>query len=318
MRRRLAIAMLLASGLARAQPVFPSKAVKLVVAFPAGGSTDLTARLIAAKLAERWHQPVVVENKPGAGANLGTAFVAKAPPDGHTLLLATTALTISPSVFKQPGYDATKDLAPVTLVSTIPNVLVVNPSLPVRTVGEFIAYAKDHPGQLNFAAPGASSGQRMTFELIKQITGADIVMVAYAGGAPALQAVLSGQVEAMIVNVVEAATHVKSGQLRALAVTTARRNAMLPDVPTLAETVAPQLDTFVWQGLLAPAGTPADVVHQVASDVHAVLELPDVRERLAHLGMDVVTSTPKAFGQFLRDDMATWRRVSANAGVKPE
>lgn len=318
MRRRLAIAMLLASGLARAQPVFPSKAVKLVVAFPAGGSTDLTARLIAAKLAERWHQPVVVENKPGAGANLGTAFVAKAPPDGHTLLLATTALTISPSVFKQPGYDATKDLAPVTLVSTIPNVLVVNPSLPVRTVGEFIAYAKDHPGQLNFAAPGASSGQRMTFELIKQITGADIVMVAYAGGAPALQAVLSGQVEAMIVNVVEAATHVKSGKLRALAVTTARRNAMLPDVPTLAETVAPQLDTFVWQGLLAPAGTPADVVHQVASDVHAVLELPDVRERLAHLGMDVVTSTPKAFGQFLRDDMATWRRVSANAGVKPE
>jgi tripartite-type tricarboxylate transporter receptor subunit TctC len=318
MSRLVALLLLLLAGLVHAQAAFPSRPVKLVVAFPPGGSTDLTARLLAVKLAEKWHQSVVVENRPGAGANVGTAFVAKAPPDGYTLLLATTALTISPSVFKQPGYDALNDLAPITMVSTIPNVLVVNPTVAARTIGEFIAQAKAYPGKLNFAAPGASSGQRMTFELIKQLTGTDIVMVAYAGGAPALQAVLAGQVEAMIVNVVEASVHVRAGRVRALAVTTAHRNPMLPDVPTLAETVAPQLDTFVWQGLLAPTGTPADTVHRIEADVHAVLELPEVRERLGHLGMDIVTSTPKAFSQFLRQDIETWRRVSAGAAVKPE
>jgi tripartite-type tricarboxylate transporter receptor subunit TctC len=318
MRRFVALLLLALAGFVQAQTAFPARPVKLVVAFPPGGSTDLTARLLAVKLAEKWHQPVVVENRPGAGANVGTAFVAKAPPDGHTLLLATTALTISPSVFKQPGYDALNDLAPITMVSTIPNVLVVNPTVPARTVGEFIAHARAYPGKLNFAAPGASSGQRMTFELIKQVTGTDIVMVAYAGGAPALQAVLAGHVEAMIVNVVEATAQVRAGKVRALAVTTAHRNPMLPDVPTLAETVAPQLDTFVWQGLLAPAGTPAETIHQIEADVHAVLELPNVRERLAHLGMDIVTSTPKAFGQFLRQDIETWRRVATGAAVKPE
>jgi len=261
MRRLLAVLLFALASFAQAQHVFPTRPVKLVVAFPAGGSTDLTARVMANKLADKWHQPVLVENRPGAGANVGTAFVAKAPPDGYTLLLATTALAISPSVYKQPGYDALRDLAPVTLVSTIPNVLVVHPSVPARTIAEFVAYAKSYPGKLNFAAPGASSGQRMTFELIKQLTGTDIVMVAYAGGAPALRAVLAGQVEAMIVNVVEAAPHVRSGAVRALAVTTARRNPLLPQVPTLAETVVPHLDTSVWQGVLAPAGTPADIVH---------------------------------------------------------
>lgn len=319
MHRLVAILLLIvAAPLALAQGAFPARPVKLVVAFPPGGSTDITARLLASKLAEKWGQPVVVENRPGAGANVGTAFVAKAPPDGHTLLLATTALSISPSVFKQPGYDTLKDLAPVTMVSTIPNVLVVHPDVPARSIAEFVGHAKANPGKLNFSAPGASSGQRMTFELIKQATGTDIVMVPYAGGAPALQAVLAGQVQAMIVNVVEATGHVRAGRLRALAVTTARRNAMLPDVPTLAETVAPQVDTFVWQGLLAPAGTPPEIVQQVQADVRGVLGMQDVRERLGSLGMEVVPGTPESFGAFLRDDIATWRRVSAGAGVKPE
>jgi tripartite-type tricarboxylate transporter receptor subunit TctC len=292
--------------------------VKLVVAFPAGGSTDLTARVLATKLAERWGQPVVVENRPGAGANVGTAYVAKAPPDGHTLLLATTALSISPSVFSQPGYDALRDLAPVTLVSTIPNILVVHPDVPARTIAEFIAHLRAHAGKLNFAAPGASSGQRMTFELIKQATGTEITMVPYAGGAPALQAVLAGQVQAMIVNVVEATPHVRAGKLRALATTSVRRAGMLPEVPTLAETVAPQIDTAVWQGLLAPAGTPAPLIQQIQRDVAAALALPDVREKLAGMGMDIVPGTPEAFGSFLREDIETWRRVSRSAGIKPE
>jgi tripartite-type tricarboxylate transporter receptor subunit TctC len=318
MHKLFAILLVAFASLAQAQAPFPSKPVKLVVAFPPGGSTDISARLLATKLSEKWGQPVVVENRPGAGANIGTAYVAKAPPDGHTLLLATTALSISPSVFSQPGYDALRDLAPVMMVSTIPNVLVVHPDVPAKTVGEFIAYLRANPGKLNFAAPGASSGQRMTFELIKQATGTQITMVAYAGGAPALQAVLAGQVQAMIVNVVEATGYVKAGKLRALAVTTAKRAPMLPDVPTLAETVAPRIDTFVWQALFAPAGTPASVIQQIQRDTAAALALPDVREKLAGLGMDIVPGTPDSLARFLRDDIDTWRRVSQAAAIKPE
>jgi tripartite-type tricarboxylate transporter receptor subunit TctC len=318
MHKLFAILLVAFASLAQAQAPFPSKPVKLVVAFPPGGSTDISARLLATKLSDKWGQPVVVENRPGAGANIGTAYVAKAPPDGHTLLLATTALSISPSVFSQPGYDALRDLAPVMMVSTIPNVLVVHPDVPAKTVGEFIAYLRANPGKLNFAAPGASSGQRMTFELIKQATGTQITMVAYAGGAPALQAVLAGQVQAMIVNVVEATGYVKAGKLRALAVTTAKRAPMLPDVPTLAETVAPRIDTFVWQALFAPAGTPASVIQQIQRDTAAALALPDVREKLAGLGMDIVPGTPDSLARFLRDDIDTWRRVSQAAAIKPE
>jgi tripartite-type tricarboxylate transporter receptor subunit TctC len=303
---------------ASAQGAFPNHPVKIVVAFPPGGSTDVTARLLAAKLQDKWGQPVVVENRPGAGANIGTAFVAHAPADGHTMLLATTAIAISPSTFANTGYDALKDFAPVTLVSIIPNVLVVNPSVPATTVGEFIAYARANPGKLNFAAPGASSGQRMTFELIKQLTGTDIVMVPYGGGAPALQAVLGGQVQAMIVNVVEAATYVRAGKLRALATTTAKRAPQLPDVPTLAETVAPKLDTSVWQGVLVPAGTPPALVQQINRDVATVLARPDVADKLGGLGMVIAPDTPEAFGRFLHDEIETWRRVAKAAGVKAE
>ncbi len=318
MRALLALLMLSFATLAPAQGVYPSRPVKLVVAFPPGGSTDITARLLAARLADKWGQPVVVENRPGAGANLGTAFVARSAADGHTILLATTALAISPSVYASTGYDALKDLTPVIMVSTIANVLVVNPSLPAANIAEFVAYAKAHPGKLNFAAPGASSGQRMTFEMVKQVTGTDIVMVPYGGGAPALQAVLGGQVEAMIVNVVEAATYVRAGKLRALATTTARRSPMLPEVPTLAETVAPGVDTAVWQGILVPAGTPPAVVQQIHRDVASVLALADVTERLEALGMDVAPAGPEAFARFLREEIDTWRRVGKGAGVKPE
>jgi tripartite-type tricarboxylate transporter receptor subunit TctC len=318
MRFLFALLLLAFAAASHAQTTFPTKPVRLVVAFPPGGSTDITARLLASKLADKWGQPVVVENKPGAGANIGTAQVAKAPADGHTLLLATTALSISPSVFAQTGYDPLRDLAPITLVSTIPNVLVVHPDVPARTIAEFIAHLRANPGKLNFAAPGASSGQRMTFELIKQVTNTDIVMVPYAGGAPALQAVLGGQVQAMIVNVVEATGHVRSGKLRALAVTTAKRAPMLPDVPTLAETVAPNVDTSVWQGLLAPAGTPSPILRKIRDDAAAVLAMRDVQDKLAGMGMEIVPGTPEAFAQFLRDDIETWRRVSKAAAIQPE
>lgn len=317
MRKILAVVVLTAFA-AAANAQFPSKPVRLVVGFPPGGSTDITARLIAPRLSEKWGQPVLVENKPGAAANIGTDHVAKSAPDGSTLLLATTAIAISAVVYEKLPYDALKDLAPVTMVSTIPNVLVVNPAVPANSIQEFIAYAKARPGKLNFAAPGAASGQRMTFELIKQLTGTDLMMVPYKGGAPAVQATVAGEVHAMIVNVVEATQLVQGGKLRALATTTAARAPMLPEVPTLAETVAPGLDASVWQGVLVPAGTPEATIARINADVAAALAAPEVRDRLVALGMSVETGTPAAFGQFLRAEIAKWGKVAQAANIKAE
>lgn len=313
MRTLLAVVLLAVAAAAQAQ--LPSGPVKIVVAFPPGGSTDITARLIAPKLSEKWGQPVIVENKPGAGANIGTDYVAKSAPDGSTLLLATTAIAISAKVYEKLPYDALKDLAPVTLISTIPNILVVNPEVPAKDIGEFIAYARAHPGKLNFAAPGAASGQRMTFELIKQLTGTDIVMVPYKGGAPALQATLAGEVQAMIVNVVEATKYVQAGRVRALAATTRTRAPQLPQVPTLSETVAPGLEATVWQGVLAPAGTPAATIARINADVGAALASPDVKSKLEGLGMKVQPGTPAEFGRFLRDEIAKWGKVAHAAKI---
>jgi tripartite-type tricarboxylate transporter receptor subunit TctC len=317
MRALLTLVFLVAASMAHAQ-TYPSRPVKLVVAFPPGGATDVTARILANKLAQKWRQPVIVENRPGAAANIGTAQVARSEPDGYTLLLATTALSISPSTFKALSYDALKDLAPVTMVTNIPNVLVVSPEFPAKDIGEFIARVRAQPGRFNFAAPGAASGQRLTFELIKQTTGIDIVMVAFAGGGPALQAVIGGHVQAMIVNIAEAAPLVRDGKLRALAITTARRSPMLPEVPSLAETVAPGVDTSVWQALFAPAGTPDAIVNQLARDVTEVLAMPDIKQQLSAMGMDVVPGTPEALGRFLREDIDTWRRVGNAAKLQPE
>lgn len=301
-----------------AQAQFPARNVTIVVPFPAGGSTDIAARVIAPKLAERWAHPVIVENKAGAGGNIGAHHVVKAQPDGHVLLLGTTALAISPSISAKLPYDPIRDLAPVTMVSTIPNILVVNPAVKATTIEEFIALARREPGRLNFAAPGPTSAQRMTFELIKQVTGTDIVMIPYQGGAPAMQAVLAGEVHAMIVNVVEAVKFVVEGKLRALAATTAKRAPMLPHVPTLAETVAPGLDTSVWQAVFVPAATPAALIAKLNADLGAVLALPDVKERLHGLGMNVVPGTPQALGAFVAEEIERWRNVARAAQIEPQ
>jgi tripartite-type tricarboxylate transporter receptor subunit TctC len=317
MKRLAVLALALAAGTAAAQG-FPAKPVKIVVAFPPGGSTDITARLIAPKLGEMWKQPVLVENKPGAGANIGTDYVAKSTPDGHTLLLATTAFAVSAAVYDKLPYDPLADLAPVMFVSSIANLLVVTPSLPVRTPQEFVAYARANPGKLNFASPGPATGQRLAFELLKQAAGIDVVHVPYKGGAPAGQAVMAGEVQAMIVNVVEALPQVKAGKMKAIAATTAKRAAMLPELPTLAETVTPGLDVSVWQGLLAPGATPKDAVERINRDVAAVLALPEVRERLAGMGMDVAPGSSAEFARFLRAEVAQWKKVAQAANVKAE
>jgi len=297
---------------------FPAKPVRLVVPFPPGGSTDIAARLVAPKLAELWKQPVVVENKPGAAANIGADFVAKSPPDGHTQLLATTALAASAAIFEKLTYDPVRDLAPVVFVAAIPNLLMVHPSVPAATPQAFVAYARANPGRLNFASPGASTGQRLAFELFKQTAGIDLVHVPYKGGAPAGQALLAGEVQAMIMNVVEAQPHVKGGKLRALAATTARRAAMFPDVPTLAETVAPGLDASVWQGVLVAGGTPQDAIARIRADWTAVLDVPEIRERLAAMGMEIAPGTSAAFARFLGEEIAKWQRVAQAANIKPE
>lgn len=311
----LALAVAAASVLAQG---FPSKPVRLVVPFPPGGSTDIAARLVAPKLAERWRQPVLVDNKPGAAANIGAEFVARSPADGHTQLLATTALAASAAIYDRLPYDPQKDLAPVLFVAAIPNLLMLHPSVPAATPQAFVAHVKANPGKLNFASPGASTGQRLAFELFKQVAGLDIVHVAYKGGAPAGQALIAGEVQAMIMNVVEAQPLVKSGRLRALAATTARRAAMFPDVPTLAETVAPGLDAAVWQGVLASGGTPPEAVARIRADWEAVLAQPEVREKLVALGMEVAPGTSAEFERFLADEIAKWKRVAGAASVKGE
>lgn len=317
MKTLAVLALALAAGTAFAQG-FPARPVRIIVAFPPGGSTDITARLIAPKLGELWKQPVVVENKPGAGANIGTDHVAKSAPDGHTLLLATTALAVSAAVYEKLPYDPLADLAPVLFVSSIPNLLVVTPSLPASTPQEFVAYARANPGKLNFASPGPATGQRLAFELVKQSAGIDVVHVPYKGGAPAGQAVMAGEVQAMIVNVVEALPQVKAGRMKAIAATTAKRAAMLPDLPTLAETVTPGLDVSVWQGVLAPGATPKEVVERINRDVAAVLAQPEVRERLAGMGMEVTPGTSAEFASFLRAEIAQWKKVAQAAKIKAE
>ena len=317
--RRIAFGFALAAAAAAALAQgFPSKPVRLVVPFPPGGSTDIAARLVELRLAELWRQPVVVENKPGAAANIGAEFVARSPADGHTQLLATTALAASAALYDKLPYDPQRDLSPVLFVAAIPNLLMLHPSVPAATPQAFVAHVKANPGKLNFASPGASTGQRLAFELFKQVAGLDIVHVAYKGGAPAGQALMAGEVQAMIMNVVEAQPLVKSGRLRALAATTAKRAAMFPDVPTLAETVAPGLDAAVWQGVLASGGTPPDVLARIRADWALVLAQPEVREKLVALGMEVAPGTSAEFERFLADEVAKWKRVAGAAGVKGE
>ncbi len=316
-RPMLGLVLAMAGATALAQG-FPSKPVRIVVPFPPGGSTDIAARLVAPKLSELWKQPVVVEHKPGAAANIGADFVAKSPADGHTQLLATTALAASAAIYDKLSYDPQKDLAPVVFVAAIPNLLMLHPSVPATTPQAFVAHVKANPGKLNFASPGASTGQRLAFELFKQVAGLDILHVAYKGGAPAGQALLAGEVQAMIMNVVEAQPMVKSGRLRALAATTAKRAAMFPDVPTLAETVAPGLDASVWQGVLSSGGTPPDAIARIRADWTAVLAQPDISEKLVALGMEVAPGTSAEFERFLSDEIAKWKRVAQAANVKGE
>jgi tripartite-type tricarboxylate transporter receptor subunit TctC len=313
----LALSLSLMAGLAGAQP-FPSQPVHIVVPFPPGGSADVLARILQPKLNDIWKQSVLVENKPGASANIGAAFVAKSPPDGHTLLLATPALAVSAAVYKNLTYDAQRDLAPVAMLSVFPSVLVVHPSVPAKTPQELVAYAKANPGKLNFASAGNLSAIRFAFEHLAQITGIKAVHVPYKGSAPSAQAMLAGESHTMMMTLVDALPHIKSGKLRPLAATTIERIPDLPELPTLAETLAPGFDYIIWHGFYVPAGTPKDVIARLNRDVNTVLGQPDVRERLTGLGMQVRPGGPEQLGSYVRDEIKKWTEVGQAANIKVE
>ncbi|MBK9673838.1 MAG: tripartite tricarboxylate transporter substrate binding protein [Betaproteobacteria bacterium] len=312
----LSLATLAAVPIAHAQ-AFPQKPVRLVVPFPPGGPIDTVARAIAQKLTEAWGQTVVVDNRPGAGGNIGADLVAKAAPDGYTVVMgALSTHAVNPSLYPKMPYDAAKDFAPISLVAVTPNVLVVNPSLPVATAREFIAYARANPGKLAFGSGSNGSAGHLAGELFKVDAGVDMLHVPFKGAAPAMQALLAGDTQLMFDNLASATAQVKAGKLKALAVTTARRSKLAPDLPTLAEAGLPGFDISTWFGLLAPAGTPADVVARWNAEVTRILNSTEMRERMTALGAEPAPDTPAEFARFIAGETAKYARIVKLSGAK--
>jgi tripartite-type tricarboxylate transporter receptor subunit TctC len=312
----LVVASVLASG-ALAQN-YPTKPIRLIVGFPPGGAVDIMGRTIGQKLGERLGQPVVVDNHPGAGGNIAADMVAKAAPDGYTLLIsAVSSLAISYSVYDNLPYDLLKDLTPVGVVGSVPNILVVRSSVPANNVKELIAIAKSKPGQLNFGSAGTGTTVHFAGELFKTMTNVDIVHVPYKGAAPAMNDLLGGRVQLMFDFLSAALPHIKSGELRPLGVTSAIRSPLLPDVPTIAEAGVPGYEVLGFFGIFAPAGTPAAVIGKLNAELNAVVHLPEVKEQLARQGGTPASETPQQLNATLKAEVAKWARVVKASGVKP-
>lgn len=304
-----------------AQP-YPSKPVRIVVPFPAGGTTDIVARLVGSELQKMWGQPVVIENRGGAGGNIGTDVVAKSPADGYTLLMGTVGThAINLPLYTQGGgklpYDPIKDFTPITLVAAVPNVMVVPASLPVSSVKEFIALAKSKPGQLNMASSGNGTSIHLSGELFKSLTKTYMVHLPYRGSAPAIQDLIAGNTQVMFDNLPSALPHIRSGRLKALAVTSLERAPALPNVPTIEEAAGLKgFNATSWFGLLAPAGTPREIVAKVQQDVAKVLSAPEMRERFLGQGAAPVGNTPEQFAAFIRSEIDKWTQVVKFSGAK--
>ncbi len=294
---------------------YPAKPVKVVVPYPPGGPTDIVARVVSQKLSEQTGQQFLVENRPGAGGNIGAEVVAKAPADGYTLLVATTAHAINPSLFKSLSYQLLKDFVPVSQLTSGPLVIVVNPALPAKNVAELIALAKAKPGTLNFASSGNGQSTHLSAELFSSMAGIKMNHVPYKGSAPALTDVMGGQAALMFDTMLSAMPHVKSGKLRALAVTSAKRSPAAPDLPTVAESGLPGYEAIAWNNLLAPAGTPRDVIAKLSAELKKVLDQPDVKERFAAQGFAAAWTTPEASTAFMQSEVDKWAKVVKTSGA---
>ncbi len=296
---------------------YPTRPVRLIVGFSAGGPTDITARLIAQWLSERFGRQFVVENRPGAGSNIGTEAVVNALPDGYTLLLVGATNAINATLYEKLNFNFISDIAPVAGIIRFPNVMVVNPLVPAKSVPEFIAYAKANPGRLNMASSGNGSTIHVSGELFKMMTGVNMVHVPYRGGAPALTDMISGQVQVMFDNVPTSIEFIRAGKLRALAVTTATRSEVLPDLPTVADFV-PGYEASAWYGVGVPKGTPDDIIDKLNKEINAILADPKTKARFAELSASLIPGSPADFGKLVAEETEKWAKVVKFSGAKPE
>jgi tripartite-type tricarboxylate transporter receptor subunit TctC len=303
-----------ATGMSGAQG-YPAKPVRFIVGFPAGGTVDLVARGLGQKLSPLWGQPVIVENRVGANGTIATDHVAKAPPDGLTVLIAFSSHTINPVLYDKLPYDAQRDFVPITLVATVPNLLVVHPSLPVKSVRDLIAFAKARPGQITYASSGAGSPAHISAELFNKMAGVQLVHVAYKGGPPHIVSVVSGETSLVFTTIILGLPQVKAGRMRALAVTTPARTTVLPTVPTVAETL-PGYESVSWYGILVPRGTPAAVADKLHADITKVLQSPDLRDSLLSQGAEPVGNTRAAFAALIAKELGSWSTMTRALGAK--
>jgi tripartite-type tricarboxylate transporter receptor subunit TctC len=318
MRRSISLGFVLGMilmGAAQAQTAWPAKPIKIMVGYAPGGSTDVTARIIAQALSERLGQPVIIENRPGAAGNIAADATAKADPDGYTLTLATSStMAANPGLYKSLPFDTQADFAPITLTAFIPNLMVVHPSVPAKNLAEFIAYAKANPGQLNFGSAGNGSSQHLSGELFNSLAGVRMTHVAYRGGAPAVNDLLGGQIQLIFAPLVEVIEQVRADKLRALGITTVKRSPLLPEVPTIAETL-PGYEIRLWNGLLAPAKTPPEIIDRINRAAIDALRSEEVKAKLAEQGSEPVGNTPAEFKAFIGTELSKWKRLVEISGA---
>jgi len=309
-------ALVLAGSAAHAE--YPEKTIRIVVPYPPGGFNDTLGRIVAQKLGEAWGQPAVVENRPGGGTLIGTDSVAKAAPDGYTLLVVAFPFAVNPSLYAKLPYDTVKDFAPLLLAGQTPNLLVVNPEVPIHSVKELIAAAKAKPGSLSYGSTGSGSSNHLSMELFRTMTGVELVHVPYKGSAPMVTDLLGGHVQVAFDNTPNVLPQVKAGKLRALAITSASRSEMVPDVPTVAEAGVPGYEVGVWFGIVAPAGTPPAVLAKLNAELNRMLAMPDVKQKFADQGVEPVGGPPERFAEHLKVQIEKWTKVVKESGAKVE
>jgi len=313
----LGVAATLAASVALAE-TYPSKPVKLVVTYPPAGSSDLMARILGQKLSELWGQPVIVENKPGAAGSIGMEYASHQAPDGHSFVIANLGPAIINPILSKVPYDIERDFVPISLIATGPNILVVNPSSPAKTLGELVAYARANPGKLNFGSGGPGSIAHMSGEMLKSLAHVDIVHVPYKGGILSINDLLAGHVDLVFSDALPVMQHIRAGKLRALATTGAERSPLAPDIPTCVESGVPGLVAVNWWGVLLPAGTPKAIADKFHDDLVKVMQQPELKEKFASLGVDAVSGTPAELAAYMKSEKAKYAKLIKEAGIKAE